>query len=203
MPFSPNQKNEASGKMRKKHWSLTIFVLGVVLSFETLGQDYFVELAAQRYETASWATEPAKSGIVSNWNPVVPSQFLLNSSVTTNLDYDIDYSFREYVWNSSSDESPLRLRVFSVTSFDVAKKLLLETLGSMTSTIALPQGTNSLPNLGDICLGDASNPDLILFVRNNIFVSAFSSPGNHSVTNILYALDGQITNSLSAPMVEP
>ena len=186
--------------MRKLH---RIFFFGVFVPFATFGQDCFVELGAQRYETTTWPTAPATSGIVSNWYPVIPSQFLLNTSVTTNLDCDADHSFVEFAWDSSSDRSPLRLRIVSLTSFDSAKTMLLETLGSMTSTKALPQGTESLPNLGDICLGNASNPDLILFVRNNVFVAAFLPSGNNAATNLLYSLDGQITNSLTAPMMEP
>lgn len=68
----------------------------------------------------------------------------------------------------------------------------------MQSTIPMSRGTNGLERLGDICYADLAQPSFVVFVRNNVFVSCFSSIDENTLTNLLFFLDEQILASLGS-----
>ena len=168
----------------------------VLASFCLSHDEFFVQWAYGRYHPETWPEQPSVPGAVTNWFPALPNWLVDSSTIVTNVDSGTNFKSFRLSGRDETHKEILRLRMSQREDFVDARNGLLETLGGMESTISMPRGTNGLEHLGDICYANGSHPAFVLFVRNNMFVSCYSSIEETSLTNLLFSLDGQILDNL-------
>ena len=188
---------------RRRSWKVSrkrAIVLALLVPAICIAKSSGVEgnRAARRYVAASWPEDSVFAGVVSNWIPVIPESLLENASVCTNREQTASYTSTMLDWEMSPFVEKLDLRCFESPDFTSSKQALLIELGGMQSTIPMSRGTNGLERLGDICYADLAQPSFVVFVRNNVFVSCFSSIDENTLTNLLFFLDEQILASLGS-----
>lgn len=153
----------------------------------------------RRYDTESWPLLPSFPGIATNWTPILPASLLQSSGISTNREIHASGSVSLMFVFSSAPDMDFDLRTFEAEDFASSKRALMTELGGLETTVPLPRGTNGLERLGDVCYGVLDSPSLVLFVRNNVFVSCFSRLSPETVTNLLFGLDRQIVDALQNP----
>lgn len=184
-------------EMKTKFVLLLFFVSGAC----SIGQSFYESLAANRYHAESWRTTPKIAGTTSSWTPILPEDFLSSGVVVTNNYAEADFQLIRF--EKTSDNGKLDLRCILFHDFPMAKRELLQTLGSMQSTNLLSAGTNGLEVVGDIFYSDEAGYPFSCFVRNNVFIWCKSTFGNPMTTNLLFTLDSQIVNSVTNDVISP
>lgn len=180
--------------MIKARLSCCLFICAIIgLPAESYAD--YAEFAATQYLVELWPNIPSHTGQVVDWVPSLEMWSGEGRTIVTN-------------WISAKgahigcfdlvreDGLTMDLRTYSCSTFHQAKEFMLEDLGMMQSTVPLQSGTNGLDRLGDICYADLSSKPLVLFIRNNVFVSCLSSFDNTELTNLLFSTDSQIISNL-------
>lgn len=177
----------------------TLYLLIVLaLCARAEADDLFLQMLSAKYDFATWPTGTYPN-LVTNWNPCIDWSLPSDYSVSTNECPDYAYYS---VCHSGTQVADIRVELFETAN--ESKTAMLRFFANCQTTNIFTSGTNSWNTIGtkNYAADDTSTPSFLIFYRNNVLVTLFSSDPNILILSLAKMIDDHIqdcsTNAVPA-----